>query len=53
VHKVIVSKAPLLLEAADEMTLTLPSGFDLTEYLAKSVIERIEEELLVDMAEAA
>lgn len=53
VHKVIVSKAPLTFIAGDEMTLMLPAGFDLTEYLAKSVIERIEEELMHELAEAA
>lgn len=53
VHKVIVSKAPMLLETGDEMKLTLPAGFDVTEYLAKSVIERMEEELMTAMEMAA
>lgn len=53
VHKVIVSKAPLKFVAADEMTLTLPVGFDLTEYLSKSAIEKMEEELMNELLEAA
>lgn len=53
IHKILVSKMPARFVAADEMQLTLPTGFDLTEYLSKSAIERIEEELLDEMAEAA
>jgi hypothetical protein len=35
------------------MTLTLPSGFDVTEYLSKSTIEMMEEELMAELREAA
>jgi hypothetical protein len=53
VHKVVVSHKPMTLIAADEMTLSLPTGFDLTEYLTKTAIEMIEEEILNDLKEAA
>jgi hypothetical protein len=51
--KALVCKKPMKLIAADEMTLTLPTGFDVTEYLSKSVIEMMEEQLMADLAEAA
>jgi hypothetical protein len=52
VHKVTVCKAPMKLVAADEMTLTLPTGFDVTEYLSKSVIEMMEEALMSELEAA-
>jgi hypothetical protein len=53
IKHVFVSKAPLRLVASDEMTLTLPTGYDITEDLSKSALEHIEYELLEDELEAA